>query len=121
MPRVLLADDDASARDLVRRALEKDGHNVTSASTGTEALEAFEAARGGYDLVISDVQMPGIDGIALAEAIARLKGGAAVILVSGHAEALERARTLSGLRLQLLAKPFTLEALRSSVRLVLSK
>ena len=67
MARILLADDDAATRDLVKRALATDGHAVSSTQDGTEALERLQEAPDGFDLLISDVQMPGLDGVALAE------------------------------------------------------
>jgi CheY-like chemotaxis protein len=62
MARILLADDDAATRDLVKRALAIDGHAVTSTQDGTEALDAITATPSGFDLLISDVQMPSLDG-----------------------------------------------------------
>ncbi len=63
MARILLADDDAATRDLVQRALALDGHAVVVTQDGAEALETLLAAPGEFDLLITDVQMPGLDGI----------------------------------------------------------
>src|SRR5215471_19230327 len=67
MARILLADDDAATRELVQRALAMDGHDVVVTQDGAEALERLEAGGGRIDLLISDVQMPGVDGIDLVE------------------------------------------------------
>ena len=72
MARILLAEDDAATRDLVQRALGLDGHEVVVTQDGMEALEKLQAAPARVDLLITDVQMPVLDGIALAEkALAR--------------------------------------------------
>lgn len=117
MARILLADDDAATRDLVERALAVDGHIVTSTADGAEALERLKAP-GGFDVLVSDVQMPAVDGIALAE-----KGLAAhpklrVILISGFADEIDRAKHLKKVA-RVLAKPITLEGIRTAVKEVL--
>jgi two-component system, cell cycle response regulator CpdR len=119
MARILLADDDAATRDLVERALALDGHAVTSTADGAEALERLKTP-GGFDVLISDVQMPAIDGIALAE-----KGLAAhpklrVILISGFADEIDRAKHLKRKVTRVLAKPMTLEGIRAAVRAALA-
>jgi two-component system cell cycle response regulator CpdR len=119
MARILLADDDAATRDLIERALAFDGHAVTSTADGAEALERLKAP-GGFDVLISDVQMPAVDGIALAE-----KGLAAdpklrVILISGFADEIDRAKHLKRKVARVLAKPMTLEGIRAAVRAALA-
>lgn len=120
MARILLADDDAATRDLVKRALETDGHAVELTQDGVEALEKLNAAPDSIDLLVSDVHMPGLDGIDLArraiDAAPRLK----LLLMSGFAEELERARALASPRLNVIIKPFTLEQIRSAVRALLA-
>src|SRR4030095_16744403 len=66
--RVLLADDDASNRELLQRRLEKIGYEVTAASDGIEALQMIQSGR--FDLVLLDLLMPGLDGRAV---LARIK------------------------------------------------
>ncbi len=114
MARILLAEDDYAARDFLRRALELDGHSVTTAADGLEAREALGRA-GPFDLIVSDVQMPGLDGIALATTVAAQKGNHRVLLVSGLAEEIERARSIEGIVLHGLTKPFTLDEIRTAV------
>lgn len=67
MSRILAVDDSPSMRDMVRIALTDAGYEVTQATDGQEALEL--ARRGSFDLVLSDVNMPGMDGIALIRAL----------------------------------------------------
>ena len=120
MARILLADDDASTRDLVQRALATDGHNVSPTQDGSEALEKLREAPGSFDLLITDVQMPGLDGIALAEASVGIDAKLRVILMSGFAGELGRADHLQGRISRVLTKPFTLEQIRAAVKAALA-
>lgn len=116
MARILLADDDEATRDLVKRALEADGHHVELTQDGTEALERLTAAPDTLDVLVSDVHMPGLDGIDLAKRAIAAAPGIRLLLMSGFAEELERARALPSDRLAVLIKPFTLEQIRQAVR-----
>ncbi len=119
MARILLADDDAATRALVERALAGDGHAVTSTQDGAEALERLAA--GTFDLLISDVQMPAVDGISLAEKGLAAQPKLKVILISGFADELDRAERLHKRRIaRVVAKPITLEGIRAAVRAALS-
>ncbi len=120
MARILLADDDAATRDLVRRALEADGHSVRVTQDGNEALEQLQEGGLQFDLLVSDVEMPMLDGIALAEQAFPLQPGVRVLLMSGFADQLDRAKDLSGPHVAVLSKPFTLDQVREAVRKVLS-
>ena len=119
MARILLADDDAATRDLVRRALEADGHTVHVTQDGGEALECVKGAQR-FDLLVSDVEMPLLDGITLAERAFPLHPGLRVLLMSGFAEQLERAKALKGPRVAVISKPFTLEQVKGAVRELLA-
>jgi CheY-like chemotaxis protein len=118
--KVILADDDAHTRDLVRRALEAEGHDVTVTEDGTEALEILTAAPGAFDIIVSDVHMPGLDGITLARRAIEVAPGLKLLLMSGFAEELERAQSLSSPNLNVIMKPFTLEQVRAAVRGILA-
>ena len=119
MARILLADDDATARDLVHRALKSDGHHVSVTQDGAEALEQLNGGAARFDLLISDVQMPGVDGIELIEKALALSPGLRVILMSGFTGELDRAKHLKGKIAREITKPFTLEQVRGVVRAVL--
>lgn len=118
MARILLADDDAATRDLVERALTTDGHAVTSTQDGAEALERLEAPDS-FDLLISDVQMPAVDGIALAEKGLAVQPKLRVILISGFADELDRAKHVRSKVASVVAKPITLEGIRAAVKAAL--
>jgi CheY-like chemotaxis protein len=118
MARILLADDDAAARDLVQRALVGDGHDVVATHDGAEALEQLQGGAT-FELLISDVQMPGVDGIELIEKALAIAPGMRVILMSGFTGELDRAKHLKSKIAREISKPFTLEQVRGVVRSVL--
>ncbi|MGE3065686.1 MAG: response regulator [Hyphomicrobiaceae bacterium] len=121
MARILLADDDSATRDFVKRALVTDGHQVVATQDGAEALDQFRAAADGFDLLVSDVQMPSLDGISLAAQV--LEGGRniGVILMSGFSGELDRADHLRSNAVRVITKPFTLDQLRAEVKAALSR
>ncbi|MFA5901841.1 MAG: response regulator [Hyphomicrobium sp.] len=119
MARILLADDDAATRELVKRALEADGHSVHVTQDGSEALECVEGAGAQkFDVLVTDVEMPLLDGVALAERVLK-QSQLRVLLMSGFAEQLDRAKSLEGAQVAVLSKPFTLEDVRARVRKLL--
>ncbi len=113
--KVLIADDDGATRDFVTRALEGDGHEVFSASDGLEAWSMFEG-EGSFELVLSDISMPGMDGVSLAERVLAAAPAVKVILMSGLDAELERVDTLAGQGVVTLTKPFSLDDVRTLVR-----
>lgn len=81
MPRILVIDDDTAVRTVLRRALERAGHTVTEADDGTSGIRSYEAEPA--DLVITDIFMPGQDGIETLRALRRIDRGVRVICLSG--------------------------------------
>lgn len=116
MARILLADDDKATRDLVKRALEADGHEVELTQDGGEALERLAESATAPDILISDVHMPGIDGIEVARRAIETSPSLKLLLMSGFAEELDRARALPTDTLAVIIKPFTLDQIRTAVR-----
>jgi two-component system, cell cycle response regulator CpdR len=119
MARILLADDDAAARDLVQRALASDGHDVIATHDGAEALEQLQGG-GAFELLISDVQMPGVDGIELIEKALAIAPRMRVILMSGFAGELDRAKHLKSKLAGEISKPFTLDQVRTAAKAALA-
>ena len=113
--RILLTEDDDSVRVFVSRALELDGHSVDTACHGMEALERLTARNGDYDLLVSDVKMPLMDGIALAHRAADQWPGLRILLMTGFADQRERAEDLSQVIRDVVTKPFTLQQIREAV------
>ncbi len=113
--RILLTEDDESVRTFVSRALQLDGHQVETAGDGLEALERLTASDGGYDLLVSDVKMPLMDGIALAHQAADKWPGLPILLMTGFADQRERADDLAQVIRDVVTKPFTLQQIREAV------
>ncbi len=115
---VLVVDDDASTRTSMQRVLERQGYQVMTASDAFEALRVLEETHVAVDLVVTDVQMPGMQGDALVGRIRRASPELPVLFVSGepgYAELPDR----SGGRSRFLLKPFGPDELLDSVRAVL--
>ncbi len=89
MPRILIAEDDASMLHFLGGALERAGHAVTLCADGVEALAAFEAARkdgpAPFDLLLADIVMPGMDGIELSQRATALSPALKVMFITGFA------------------------------------
>jgi two-component system, cell cycle response regulator CpdR len=114
MARILVVDDEEPIREFVRRALELAGHDIVTAKDGGEGLDLL-VAQSGFDLLLTDIRMPVMDGIALALAVAREKPDLPILLMTGYADQRERARNLDALIRDVLTKPFTLDQLRETV------
>ncbi len=119
MAKILLAEDEEAVRAFVRRALESHGHEVVEAVDGGQALEKL--ADGGFDLLLSDIVMPVMDGIALALKIAADRPGLPILLMTGFAAEKQRAHNLDALTTEVLSKPFTMERLLRAVEKALLK
>ncbi len=108
MTRILLAEDDESMRLYLARALERVGYQVVSVDRGTAALPLLEAER--FDLLLTDIVMPEMDGIELAQKAAALAPDMRVMFITGFAAvALQGGRTAP--EAKLLSKPFHLKDL----------
>ena len=120
MARILLADDDPTALDLVGRALASEGHAIARFTDGHEALQHLLAAPGDVDLLVSDVEMPGLDGIDLARQAAEAAPRLRILLMSGFAGGTDRISSLKNPHVQFVSKPLTLEQIRAAVRKALA-
>ena len=120
MPRVLIADDEDSVRALVARAIAMDGHDVVTAEDGAEALEILERESGAFDLLLTDIQMPVMDGIALALTAARDFPDLTILLMTGFADQRERASGLNAIVHDVVTKPFSVNDIRTAVTAALA-
>ena len=120
MPRVLIVDDENSMRMLVARAIAMDGHEIVTAADGTEALEILDNEQGAFDLLLTDIQMPVMDGIALALAAARDFPDLTILLMTGFADQRERASGLDAIAYDIITKPFSVADIRTAVADALS-
>jgi two-component system cell cycle response regulator CpdR len=120
MAKLLIVEDDESVRTLAARALERAGHLIDIAADGAQGLALIRAAQGGYDLVVSDIRMPEMDGIEMAKAAVRLFPATKILLMTGYADQRERAEELNGAILDVVQKPFTLAEIRARVERALA-
>jgi CheY-like chemotaxis protein len=103
---VLVVEDEAALRAMIRRLLEREGYAVLEAENGAEALRLLEGSSGrSVDLVLTDVRMPEMGGRELAAALARSQPGLPVVLMSGFTAQLREIQLISP-HLALLFKPF---------------
>ena len=83
---ILLVDDDVMVRNLIRRSLENAGFSVLTAANAEEALALSRACVGKIDALVADVELPGLDGIALAQQLERERKELAVLVISAGTE-----------------------------------
>ena len=115
MARVLIAEDDDTIRGLLLRALSEDGHDAIATADGAQALATLEQDEGRFDLLLSDIKMPVVDGIALARTAGRDHPDIVIMLMTGYADQRERSHELDALVHDVISKPFSVEQIRSAV------
>lgn len=115
MARILLAEDDDAVRSFVGRALEMAGHEVVQAEDGGLASEIMLEEQGRFDLLLSDIKMPVMDGIALALSVGASHPEITIVLMTAFAEQRERAHGLDALIYDVIPKPFTMAGLMEKV------
>ena len=118
MARLLIAEDDEAVRAFVSRALMIDGHDVTTAEDGANALDIL-TEDDKFDLLLSDIKMPVMDGIALALNVARDHDHLPILLMTGYADQRERADGLDKIVIDVVQKPFSLAEIREAVKTAL--
>jgi two-component system, cell cycle response regulator CpdR len=99
----------------VRTALNMDGHEIATACDGAEALDVITRDDASFDLLLTDIRMPIMDGIALALAAARDYPTLTILLMTGYADQRERAHGLDAIIHDVIAKPFSVSTLRGAV------
>ena len=115
MIRILLAEDDTAMRTYLVRALEQSGYIVDAVDRGTEALPLLKAED--YDLLLSDIVMPEMDGIELAQRCAEISPRTRVMFITGFAAVTLKA-SREAPRAKMLSKPFHLKDLVMEVQRV---
>ena len=120
MARILVTEDDDNVRAFVTRALTHVGHDVTEAEDGGIAAEICAERQGEFDLLLSDIKMPVMDGIALALTVAAQYPDLTILLMTGFADQRERAHGLDALIYDVVPKPFSLDILLGKVADALS-
>src|SRR5882724_439321 len=107
-------------RRLVARAIAMDGHETVTAEDGAEALEILLREDGAFDLLLTDIQMPVMDGIALALAATRDFPDLTIVLMTGFADQRERASGLDAIAHDVITKPFSVADVRTAVATALA-
>jgi two-component system cell cycle response regulator CpdR len=113
MASILLAEDDESLRRFLAAALERAGHTVTACGDGAEAYEALRVVR--FDLLLSDIVMPGLDGIELAKRAADLYPGLKIMFITGFAAVALHPAAEAPKQAKVLSKPFHLREIVQEV------
>ena len=120
MARILLTEDDEGVRLFVQRALMMDGHDVKVAEDGTDAMALLGEHEGSFDLLLTDIKMPEMDGIALAKSTAKDWPDITILMMTGFADQRERCDSLNAIVHDVVSKPFSLAEIRNAVSEALS-
>jgi DNA-binding response OmpR family regulator len=118
MAKILVAEDDKAVSAFVTRALGHRGHQVRAVADGSAALAALAEER--FELLLTDIVMPGLDGIALALKVSKDHPEMRILLMTGFAHERQRAHNLEALIHRVVPKPFTLEEICAVVEEELS-
>jgi PAS domain S-box-containing protein len=118
---ILFIDDEETLIDLGKSMLKKLGYRVETRTRPDEALEIFEAAPDKFDLVISDMTMPGMTGDSLASELMKIRSDIPVIICTGYSEKIDERRAKDQGIKGLMMKPFTIRGLSKTVRDVLDQ
>jgi two-component system cell cycle response regulator CpdR len=119
MARIMVVEDEAPVREFIRRVLEQRGHEVVAVADGAQAV--LRLGRGSFDLLLTDIVMPNMDGVELALKVARDWPDLRILLMSGFTAERERASGLSQLATGMLAKPFSMVDLNQAVEAALAR
>ena len=113
MAQILLAEDDESLRRFLAQALEKAGHTVADFGDGAEAYDCLKDAR--FDLLLTDIVMPGMDGIELAKRAAEMNGEMKIMFITGFAAVALHPSSNAPKQAKVLSKPFHLREIVAEV------
>ncbi|HEV7716300.1 MAG TPA: response regulator [Steroidobacteraceae bacterium] len=119
--RILYLDDEEPLVFVMKRMLEHLGHQVAGFTRSADALAAFTAAPADFDLVLSDMSMPGMSGIEFARGVLAVRADIPVVIATGHVQPqdVERAEAV-GVR-EVIQKPNTLEEMTRTVARLLNQ
>ncbi|AIY87001.1 MULTISPECIES: response regulator [unclassified Thermotoga] len=116
MKRILVVDDEPNIRELLKEELQEEGYEVDTAENGEEALKKFFSRN--YDLVILDIEMPGISGLEVAGEIRKKKKDAKIILLTAYSH--YRSDLSSWAADEYVVKSFNFDELKEKVKKLLS-
>ena len=107
-------------RDFLAKALNRAGHDVDAVADGEEGLDALGEAPGAYELLLTDIVMPGVDGIELARRAAQIDAGLKIMFITGFAAVALNAGSQAPNQAKVLSKPFHLRDLVDEVAKVVA-
>lgn len=113
-PRILVAEDNPAVREFIVRSLASTGYQVIAVNDGQMALDALANEK--FTVLVTDIVMPNVDGIALALKAVRLYPDLRIVMISGYAQERMRAHNLDALVHRIIAKPFSLEEICAAVK-----
>ncbi len=113
---ILLAEDEDAVRTVAKLILERQGYTVLAAADGEEALELFAEHNESIAMLVTDIMMPGLGGVAVAERVLKEKPGLPVLFISGYPDDAAIDKDFSAGDVSFLAKPFTPKELTAVVR-----
>jgi len=113
MAHILLAEDDESLRKFLAQALVRAGHEVTDFGDGSEAWECLKGYR--FDLLLTDIVMPGMDGIELAKRAAEMNAALKIMFITGFAAVALHPSSQAPKQAKVLSKPFHLREIVAEV------
>jgi len=116
---ILLVEDDDAVRAVAERALLRFGYDVLSAARGEDALRIAEEHPSQIDLLLTDIMMPGMNGVEVAASVARARPGIQVFFMSGYADQDLVRQGLLEAGTHFLQKPFTPQELAARIRGIL--
>ena len=119
MAKILIAENELALREFIARGLAQRGYEVAMAQDGSDAVDLLKKQK--FDLLLTDIDMPIMDGIALALLVGKEYPKTRIVIMSGHEHQLERAQGLSDLVFKVVSKPFTIAAICTVVEEVLTK
>lgn len=120
MARILLAEDDDSMREFLAKALSRAGHEVEAVADGEDGLDFLGEAPGQFELLLTDIVMPGVDGIELARRAAEVDPGLKIMFITGFAAVALNAGSSAPKDAKVLSKPFHLRDLVDEVAKVVA-
>ena len=112
--RILVAEDNPAVREFILRSLASAGYRPTAVADGQQALDTL--AKEKFEVLVTDIVMPNVDGIALALKAVRLFPDLRIVMISGYAQERMRAHNLDALVHRIIAKPFSLEEICDAVK-----
>nr|MBA3967462.1 response regulator [Nitrospirales bacterium] len=111
--RILLVEDEVDVRESIKLQLEEEGHQVVDTESGSDALALTESAR--FDIVLTDVMIPDINGIELVQRIMQLPNHPVTVVMTGHGSVEMAVKAIKAGAFDFLSKPFSMDVLSATV------